>query len=258
MPKSQARYELYYWPGIPGRGEFIRLALEDAGVKYLDVARKRGGMRALERFLKGEAGGALPFAPPFLRDGKLVLAQTAAILHYLGPKLGLAPKDERGRMSVLQLQLTLADFVAEAHDVHHPIGSAFYYEEQKREAKRRAADFIARRIPKFLAYFEHTLERNKRGQGAWLCGSACSYADLSLFQVVSGLLYAFPNAMARLAKDYPRVMALHAAVALRPKLAAYLRSSRRLSFNEHGIFRHYPELDERASSARSRALDAKS
>ena len=34
------RYELYYWPSIQGRGEFIRLTLEEAGADYVDVARK--------------------------------------------------------------------------------------------------------------------------------------------------------------------------------------------------------------------------
>jgi glutathione S-transferase len=243
MPKSRARLELFYWPGIQGRGEFVRLALEDAGASYVDVARQRGGMQKLTSLLEGKNGGALPFAPPFLRDGKLVLAQTAVILHYLGPKLGLVAKDEASRLYALQLQLTIADFVQETHDVHHPIASSLYYRDQKREAKRRAGDYLGRRVPKFLAHFEQALDRNVRGKRQYLVGKAGSYADLSLFQLISGLQYAFPRAMKALAPNHPRVMALHTAVAARPRIAAYLRSPRRLAFNEQGIFRHYPELD---------------
>jgi glutathione S-transferase len=253
MP-AHPRYELFYWPEIQGRGEFVRLAFEEAGVAYVDVARRPGGMRAMQRMLEGREPGALPFAPPFLRAGKLVVAQTAAILHYLGPRLGLVPEDEIARCYVHQLQLTIADLVAEAHDAHHPIAAELYYEQQKREARARAAQFIAQRMPKFLAYFERVLERNAKGKSGWLVGRARTYADLSLFQVVAGLQYAYPNAMARSAARYPRVIALHERVAQRPRIAAYLRSPRRIAFNQMGIFRHYPELDVPAQSrARRRA-----
>jgi glutathione S-transferase len=246
MP-ARLRYELFYWPEIQGRGEFVRLAFEEAGVAYADVARRPGGLRAMQRFLDGKERGALPFAPPFLRAGKLVIGQTAAILQYLGPRLQLAPEDEAARWQVRQLQLTLADLVAEAHDAHHPIAAQLYYEEQKREARARAAHFVATRVPKFLGYFERVLERNAKGKPGWLVGRTRTYADLSLFQVVAGLQYAFPNAMARSARDYPRVIALHERVAQRPRIAAYLRSPRRIAFNRMGIFRHYPELDARAA-----------
>jgi glutathione S-transferase len=238
-----ARYELFYWPEIQGRGEFVRLAFEDAGAAYIDVARRPGGMRAMERLLDGAAPGALPFAAPFVRAGKLVLAQTAAILQYLGPRLGLVPEDEAARWFVHQLQLTIADVVAEAHDAHHPIAAELYYEQQKREARARAGHFIAERVPKFLGYFERVLERNAKGKPGWLVGRERTYADLSLFQVIAGLRYAYPNAMARSAAEYPRVIALHERVAQRPRIAAYLRSPRRIAFNQMGIFRHYPELD---------------
>jgi glutathione S-transferase len=243
---EHVRYQLFYWPEIQGRGEFIRLAFEDAGVAYDDVARRPGGMRAMQRILEGKERGALPFAPPFLRAGKLVLAQTAAILQYLGPRLGLVPRDEAARFEVHQLQLTLADLVAEAHDAHHPIASSLYYEQQKAPARLRARDFVGERIPKFLAYFERALARNAQGKRRWLVGRDRTYADLSLFQVVAGLQYAYPNAMARLAPRHSRVMDVHARVAQRPRIAAYLSSRRRLSFNEMGIFRHYPELDQAA------------
>jgi glutathione S-transferase len=244
MPKNPGTYELYYWPGIQGRGEFIRLALEDAGARYVDVARGPGGMRALERLLKdaGPGASALPFAPPFLRSGKLLIAQTAAILCYLGPRLDLAPVGDAGRFAALQYQLTLADWVSEAHDTHHPIAVSLYYAEQKPEALRRSQEFREQRIPKFLGYFERVLSRSKRA--SYLTGTRCSYADLSLFQVVEGLRYAFPTAFARAARKAERVIALRDRVAQRPNIAAYLASPRRLPFNEDGIFRRYPELDE--------------
>jgi glutathione S-transferase len=234
------RYELYYWPGIQGRGEFVRLALEDAGASYVDVARRPGGMAAMERMLESRALARPPFAPPFLKAGKLVVAQTANILAWLGPRLGLAPQNEGGRLWAHQLQLTIADWVAEVHETHHPVGSGRFYEEQKPEAKRRAAEFLAERLPKYLGYFEEVLKRNA---GGYLLGRRTCYADLSLFQMVEGLRYAFPRAMARREGKSPRVIALHGRVAARPRIAAYLRSARRIPFNEQGIFRHYAELD---------------
>jgi glutathione S-transferase len=235
-------YELYYWPTIQGRGEFVRLALEDAGVGYVDVARGRGGVAAMQQLMDEAAGGRPPFAPPFLKDGDAIIAQTANILFYLGRRHGLAPRDEIGRLWAHQLQLTIADVVDEAHDTHHPIASSLYYEDQRPEARRRAADFTSNRIPKYLGYFERILERNPRS-ARHLVGGRVSYCDLSLFQVVAGLRYAFPRAMAALEPRFPRVIALHDGVAARPRITAYLRSPRRIAFNEHGIFRHYPELD---------------
>ncbi|GIZ53049.1 glutathione S-transferase [Noviherbaspirillum aridicola] len=236
-------YELYYWPGIQGRGEFVRLALEEAGADYVDVAREAGGMERLMALLEGEDVARPPFAPPFLKTGDLLIGQTANILLFLGPRLGLAPEDEAGRLWVHQLQLTLADFAAEGHDVHHPVSVNLYYEDQRDEARRRAADFIESRIPKFLGYFETVLAR---AGGEWLVGDRVSYADLSLFQVVAWLRYAFPRAMQRLGDSHPLVGALHDRVAARPHVKAYLKSERRLSFSEDDLFRHYPELDEGA------------
>ena len=235
------RYQLYYWPSIQGRGEFVRLALEDAGADYEDVARlPQRGVAALTRVLEGKAEGRLPFAPPFLKAGKLVIAQTANILLWIAPRHGLVPKSEAARLWAHQIQLTIADWLVEAHDTHHPIGGAFYYEDQKPESKRRAAHFTSERLPKFLGYFERVLEREK---GGWLLGKTLSYADLSLFQTIAGLRYAFPRAMERLEPKYPQSVTLYGRVAARPRIAAYLASKRRIAFNQHGIFRHYPELD---------------
>jgi glutathione S-transferase len=220
------KYELYYWPGIQGRGEFIRLALEDAGADYVDVARRPNGMKAMQVQMKRNP----IFACPFLRAGTTVVAQTALILHYLGPRLGLAPKHEKGQLWLLQQQLTITDFLAEVHDTHHPVASGLYYEDQKPEALRRAQDFRKQRLPKFLDYFER-LERPK----------AFTYLDLSLFQMMQGLRYAFPKTMK--ARRYPKLAALHDRVEKRPRVRAYLASERRIPFNDQGIFRYYPELD---------------
>jgi glutathione S-transferase len=236
-------YELYYWPGIQGRGEFVRLALEHAGVAYLDVARRPNGMAAMMKLLEDRGDGLLPFAPPFLKSGDLVIAQTATILAYLGPRHGLVPDDEASQLRAQQLQLTIADLVAEAHDTHHPIAGSLYYEDQKREARRRSTVFVEDRIPKYLGYLETVLDRNGGGH---LVGDALSYVDLSTFQVLAGLEYAFPHAMARLARRIALLRRLCDEVARQPRVAAYLESDRRLPFNEQGIFRHYPELDQRA------------
>ncbi len=239
------RYELYYWPTIQGRGEFVRLALEEAGADYVDVARgSKAGMPAMMQLLNGETVERPPFAPPFLRAGNLLIGQTANILLFLGGRHNVAPRAEAGRHWAHQLQLTIADLISEVHDTHHPIAGRLYYEDQRAEARRRAADFVTSRAPKFLGYFERVLERNPTGD-AHLVGARLSYPDLSLFQVVAGLRYAFPRAMARLERRVPRVIALHDRVAERPRIAAYLASPRRLPFSEEGIFRHYEELDAR-------------
>jgi glutathione S-transferase len=234
------RYELYYWSEIQGRGEYIRLALEEAGASYVDVARRSGGEDKLVAIMESKREPYLPFAPPFLKAGRLLIAQTANILQYLGPRHGLAPKTEQGRLFVHQLQLTIADFVEEVHNTHHPIGSGLYYEDQRKEAKRYTSEFWQRRPQKYLGYFERVLDRSG---GPWLTGRRLSYADLSLFQVVEGLRYAFPKAMARLERTIPGVVAVRDAVAKRERIAAYLASPRRIPFNEYGIFRHYKELD---------------
>ena len=238
-------YELYYWPSIPGRGEFVRLALEDAGADYVDVARSRAageGVKAMLRFLSDKGIERPMFAPPFLRDGKTVVGQTAAILFYLGPRLGLSPENEADRLWTHQIQLTISDFVAEAHETHHPVGAGLYYEDQKAEAKRRAQEFRDQRAPKFLEWLELILLRNHQGHN-YLCGAQTTYADLSMFQIVEGLRYAFPKFSEHALSAVPKVLAVHQAVAERPRLKSYLQSERRISFNEDGIFRHYPELD---------------
>ena len=239
-------YELYYWPGIQGRGEFVRLALEEAGADYIDVAHKPisegGGEPALMLFLEREDIAHPPFASPFLKDGELLIGQTAAILLYLGDHHGLSPRDEAKRLWVHQIQLTIANLVAEVHDTHHPLGANLYYEEQKAEALRRTRHFREERIPKFLSWFEQILTLNPEGDGN-LVGEMVSYADLSLFQIIEGLLYAFPRTMTQILKGVPRVAALHRFIAQRPRIRAYLDSDRRLAFSEQGIFRHYPELD---------------
>jgi glutathione S-transferase len=234
------RYELYYWPEIQGRGEFVRLALEEAGADYVDVARHgKGEDRMIELMTRGRMATP-PFAPPFLRAGKLWIAQTANILLYLGAHEGLAPKAEAGRLWAHQLQLTIADFVVQIHDTHHPIGAALYYEQQKKEARRHAENFRKTRAPKFLGYFNKVIAKSG---GPFLLGRRLSYADLSLFQVVDGLRFAFPKMMWRLERSAPRVVGVHERVARRPRIAAYLASERRIAFNQMGIFRQYKELD---------------
>ena len=226
------RYVLYYWPGIQGRGEFVRLALEEAGADYVEIAYEPG---------KGDRIARPPFAPPFLKAGKQVIGQTANILLFLGERHGLAPRDAAGRRWTNQLQLTIADFIVEAHDTHHPVGASLYYEDQKKEAKRRAKDFRVNRVPKFLGYFERVIER-KTGRGPWLVGSKLTYVDLSMAQVIAGLRYAFPATTRNALRSRPRLRALHHAVFARPRVARYLESGRRLAFNNDDIFRHYPEL----------------
>lgn len=239
-------YELYYWPGIQGRGEFVRLALEYAGAPYLDVAQASenngAGAPAMMRFLEDRGVEHAPFAPPFLKAGDLIIGQTANILLFLGSRHAIAPDDEAGRLWTHQLQLTVADFVTEIHDTHHPIAGSLYYEDQKTEARRRAGDFRENRLPKYLGYFERVLKRNPRGD-RHLAGDAVTYVDLSLFQIIAGLRYALPRTMRRAERQYPLLVALHDRVRALPRIDAYLNSDRRVPFNQQDLFRHYEELD---------------
>lgn len=259
---DSAQYRLYYWPHIQGRGEFVRLVLEDAGASYVDVARlpdaEGGGFPAISEILQrdDQPGARAPaasgnigtpaFAPPVLQHGERFVSQTATICRYVASRHGLTPEEDEDRLQAESLDLTIADFVVEIHDTHHPIAGQLYYEEQKPEALRRSAIFREERLPKFLGYFERVLKNNERSGGQWLVGPGCTHADLSLFQVIAGLRYAFPNALGALEKRYPGVIGLHERVAGRANIASYLACERRIPFNQEGIFRHYPELDARS------------
>jgi glutathione S-transferase len=234
------RYELYYWPSIQGRGEFIRLAFEEAGADYVDVARRKGGVAAMTRIMESGRIARPPYAPPFLKVGKLIIAQTAEILFYLGPQLNLAPRDEAGRLWAHQLQLTITDLVVRIHDTHHPVSGWLYFEEQRPAAKRRTKDFWRYQVPKMLGYFERVLQKSV---GTYSVGKRLSYVDLSLFQIVEGLRYAFPKRTKRFEKKIPRLVALHDRVAKRPRIKAYLASPRRIPFSQWGIYRYFKELD---------------
>lgn len=235
------RYELYYWPTIQGRGEFVRLALEEAGADYVDVARRgKSGLRAMTKVLEDRRTARPPYAPPFLKVGKTIIAQTALILFYLGPRLNLAPRDEAGRLWAHQLQLTIADLVEHIHDTHHPVSGWLYFEEQRPAARRRTEDFWRYRVPKFLGYFERVLQHNS---GKFMVGGRLSYVDLSLFEIVEGLRYAFPKRMKRFERKVPGLVALRDRVAARPRIAAYLTSKRRIPFSQWGIYRYFKELD---------------
>ena len=239
-------YELYYWPGIQGRGEYVRLALEEGRARYVDVAlvgeAQGGGVPAMQAILDDRSLERPPFAPPFLRAGRQLIGQTANILLFLGARLGLAPRDAAGRHWAHQLQLTIGDFLVEVHDTHHPIAASLYYAQQQHEAKRRSGDFIANRLPKFLGYFERVLEQN-RARGPWAVGARIGYVDLSLAQVVAGLRYAFPTASRRALRRCPRLREVHDAVFARPRIARYVASGRRIPFNDDDLFRRYRELD---------------
>ena len=240
-------YDFFYWPWIQGRGEFVRLALEYAQAPYVDIARGSDddglGVSAMRAVLAADSEDHPPFAPPFLKADDRTIAQAANILLYLGDRHDLAPKDEVGRFWAHQLQLTVTDFVSEIHDTHHPIANAMYYEDQKDAAKQKTENFLEIRAPKYLGYFERAIAQNPTESG-YIIGTTPTYPDLSIFQLVAGLRYAFPNAMARLESDVPLISQLHDTVANLPTIDAYLSSSRRIPFNESGIFRHYRELDE--------------
>lgn len=236
-------YELYYWPSIPGRGEFVRLVLEDCGVPYLDVARlpeaEGGGTAAVERLLAEDFGQTPAFAVPVLRAGTLTISQTPNICHYLGTHHGLAPEGD-AIWHANQLQITLEDMLSEVHDTHHPIAVGRYYEDQQDAARQRTRNFIDERLPKFLDYFARALNATP---GDCLLGERLTYPDLGLFQMIRGIRYAFPRAWSAYRLRYAGLERHAHQVETRERIAAYLKSERCIPFNEDGIFRHYPELD---------------
>ncbi len=231
-------YDLWYWPSLQGRGEFVRLPLEAAGIAYVDRAREAGEEGLMADL--NDRTGRTPFAPPYLDDDGLVVAQVANILLYLGERHAIAPSGAADRLWLNQLQLTIADLVAEVHNVHHPVAMMDYYDDQKPEAARAAKQFRDERLPKFLGHFEDAAQANP---GDWLTGDRWSYGDTSLFQLVEGLRYMFPRRMKTLEPDYPALIRIRDQVADLPGIRAYLQSDRRIAFNTDGIFRHYPELD---------------
>ncbi|KAK3301450.1 glutathione S-transferase [Chaetomium fimeti] len=240
-------YNLVYWPGIPGRGEHIRLALEEAGAEYTDT---EGGVDEVLTTIKDPGDEINPpvFAPPILKHGELTISQTSNILLYLAPRLGLVQDVDQNPDALYRvnsLALTALDGLSnEPHDCHHPISSGLYYEDQKEESKRRSEDYVKNRLPKFLSYFERVLASKSSGDGPWLHGGSLTYADLVLFQCVDGLKFMFPKATAKLEKEgkHVGVFALHRAVGERPRIAAYLKSPRRQKYSD-GIYRYYEELD---------------
>lgn len=265
-------YNLIYWPDIPGRGEFIRLALEEAGAEYVDTAKVEGGIDEVMAHIKGEKpdDNTNPpiFAPPILKHGDLVISQTPNILLYLGPRLGLVPSaadDPDALYKVNELALTALDGLSnEPHDCHHPIASELYYEDQQEEAKRKAEHYVKTRLPKFLGYFERVLNSKASGEGPYLYAGKLSYADLVLFQVCSapclapialriradmrqcldGLKFMFPKAMAKLDKEgkHSKLFELYDAVRQRPKIKEYLEGPRRQKYSS-GLYRYYEEFD---------------
>ncbi len=233
------RYGLWYWPDIEGRGEFVRLPLEAAGVDYVECAREHC-VETLVADMERHAAARGPFAPPYLELDGILIAQVANILLFLGDHHHFGAVNIADRFWLNQLQLTVADMVAEVHNVHHPLDVSLAYEEQKDAALKAAAAFREDRIPKFLDYFEHAA---KASPGEWLIDHRWTYVDTSLFQLVEGLRYMFPKRMATIEAEYPAVVRVHDLVADLPGIRAYRKSDRRLPFNEQGIFRHYPELD---------------
>ncbi len=231
-------YKLWYWPSIQGRGEFVRLALEAAEIQYEDCARTVGEEGLLADL--NDRTGRTPFAPPYLELDGLVIAQVANILLYLGERHSIAPSNMADRLWLNQLQLTIADLVAEVHNVHHPVAMMDYYDNQKPEAARAAKQFREERLPKFLGHFEDAAQANP---GDWLIDHRWTYVDTSLFQIVEGLRYMFPQRMKTLEPEYPNLIRIHDQVAELPGIKAYLKSDRRIAFNTDGIFRAYSELD---------------
>ncbi|HHO51810.1 MAG TPA: glutathione S-transferase [Deltaproteobacteria bacterium] len=231
------KMSLYYWPMIPGRGEFVRLVLEAAGVEYVDVGRIEGVPAVLDA-VRGSLGGRPHRALPILVDGEEVLSQTPVICTYLAEAYGLAPGREH-RWGALTLLLTAMDLVTEAHDVHHPVSSRLRYEDQQPEARRAAELFVRERLPSFLAHLEGVCRDNP--QSDWMIGGRLSHVDLVVEQLLRGLEHAFPAAMA--SAPIPGLRALAAAAASLPRIAAYRASERCIPFNRDGLFRAYPELD---------------
>jgi glutathione S-transferase len=240
--ETKAPYDLWYWPGIQGRGEFVWLFLAAADIRWRDRARDADAQALVEDMEERAENGFAPYAPPYLveRETDFAIAQVAHIVTWLSEKHGRSTGDAATDLHLVQLQLTITDIVAEVHDVHHPIAGSLYYDDQKDAAKIAAEKFREERIPKYFDHFEQALGVM---DGPFMAGESWSHVDTSLFQLIEGLRYAFPQRMKAIEADYPRLFACRDAVAEIEGVARYLDSERRIAFNEDGIFRHYPELD---------------
>ncbi|KAM0264933.1 hypothetical protein ACHAQJ_000449 [Trichoderma viride] len=250
IKRVKTEYELIYWPGIPGRGEVVRLLFEETGTPYTDTAKGKKAVPTLLSYTAaknvGDETNPPLFAPPVLKHGDLVINQLPNILLYLAPKLGLAPTSGDGVYHLNEIALTILDgFLNEVHETHHPIDTAQYYEVQKEEAKKRSKAFREERLPKFLGYVQRVLDGKRSGEGGWLYGGELTYVDLVLFQCLDGTKYAFPKAVEKFREggEYDGVFKLYDAVKERPNIKAYLESERRVAYAD-GIWRHYPELEE--------------
>ncbi|CAK7212226.1 hypothetical protein SCUCBS95973_001388 [Sporothrix curviconia] len=250
-----ATYKLIYWPGLPGRGEHVRLAFEEAGVAYEDTAMHEGAVQQVlaqistDNLATGSAPNVPPLAPPVLQHGDLTISQTSNILMYLAPQLNLASSgsDPHAIYRLNALALTALDGLSnEVHDCHHPICTALYFADQRTEAIRCSKQYVKERLPKFLGYFERVLMAQAARDAAnkWLYGAELTYADLVLFQCLNGTSHQFPRAVKQLRDGgaHERLFAHYDAVQQRPNIAAYLASERRQAYGE-GIYRYYKELD---------------
>ncbi|CAK7218309.1 hypothetical protein SBRCBS47491_003466 [Sporothrix bragantina] len=252
-----ATYKLIYWPGLPGRGEHVRLAFEEAGVVYEDTAMHEDAVQTVlaqistDNLATGSAPNVPPLAPPILEHGDLTISQTSNILMYLAPQLNLAANtssdDPNAIYRLNALVLTALDGLSnEVHDSHHPICTSLYFKDQRTEAIRSSKQYVKERLPKFLGYFERVLkaQAERDAENKWLYGTEFTYADLVLFQCLDGTSHQFPRAVKQLREggEYERLFALYEAVKQRPNIAAYLASERRQAYGE-GIYRYYKELD---------------
>lgn len=234
-------YTLYYWPSIPGRGEFVRLVLEALGAPYRDVAREESveeGSALVQKMRQQAPFARRHFAPPLLEGDGVVLSQTPVICSWLGERHGLIPDGEQARVEGRVWQATIADIVNEVHALHHPIATSLYFEDQREEARRATREFCEERLDTWLEHLEGGISE----EGPFLFGATLSHVDCALFQLVRGLRYALPGPMQARHTNIPRLSALCEAVAAQDRIARYLESARCIPFNEDGIFRHYPEL----------------
>ncbi|KAK4058824.1 hypothetical protein OIO90_000270 [Microbotryomycetes sp. JL221] len=253
---SKPDFEVVYHAGIPGRAEFVRLMFEATGVTYRD-APQEDGQDCIIPYVTGNFAdhdkNPLPFAVPVLRHNDVVISQVPNIVLYLSsrlPPIDLdgestntaqtpAPLHDLSTFHWLEQLMTILDMNNEVHETHHPIDIRLYYEDQKAEAQKRAQAFREARIPKFLGNFENNIKKHTSG----FLNEKVSPADLALFHMVEGILFAFPERINQVKSEFPHVFKLRDTIKSSRRIQAYINSGRRIPFNNYGIFRHYTELD---------------
>ena len=202
-------YRLFYWEKR-GRGEQIRLLLNELGQEYEDVYVPMN-----EEFmkLKRQGPGTLYFGSvPMLEDGDFKLAQGPVIMNYLGRKHGLMPAD-------LQPAAKTEAMVVGAEDMRMAYFRLLGDGREEKQAKFVGGAWNDR----WLSAWSGLIELN--GDTGYLVGSTLTQADLAVWDALDAIITWIDGATFA---SFARVQKFYESIKARPAIASYLASDRRI------------------------------